>query len=1274
MSYKHFKKILFLLALVITLSVVIPSLSHVANALPGEGYTGGGDKSEEQIKKENKEAKEKEKKEEEKNKGRNPGKNSPDGQAREEGERKEKNPTKEEKEAKEKVEEDSKKAKEKEKEKEKENEDNKGTTADSRKNSPDANKQEEHKEDEEKKEEEAKKKGIKGVDSRWTLYAQIIMGQAIETKAKKEKDPALKKAFDGVVSGIIGDGGTTLDLPYTKFSALNKELTDKDVDVYEGGEEGQALASTLATFNQYGYFKSLSGNKIATEFIQFFGDLGRFFGGGIAYIGLIFYNLLSYLLEALLKGLVALNPYSLLGFDKGKTALPDNPVSKIVKKFFDAIGLNGEFFTTLTELGLICIVIGFVLKTMIKLAQTRFREASSGAYKVIVQVFVLSVGLPLLFVLSASIAKTANNFIKATHVTDSPAMSHLLDSRAMASGLNLSPSALKSSETPHVSAEENYIDTKYQPSKKSSRNRIYDINKEAYARLYNNDNERDISFKLVSKWLTGSNFDVNTYMADLRSNAELPGSKNFIEVYSKGKNLSASKTKKLSRRDLESAIWSSTQNTDGDLRKPDHDNYDPTLEIGVENDSSFSTQSVALLLQSSFDSSSAKFYSYNIAPKGEQANSKNNSTIKTEWREISMPGDGIFGVFGSWLSLVSESLAYIFIASAVIMALISTTFAQAIYKFVKQVFQAIIFGSIHSLLATFLIYLGTIGSLLMAVGLPGAFVKFIQGIESVVFTISGDKIPAGFVEIVGALISLIFAYWLSWGGRIAATGETPARLLVTFFTQMALDFESRVAELNRAGKTSFRVAGEGLRRSGRQRMNETSQRIKSGATESANAMKYGTKGAIKGGGREAIKGVVAGAVTGGVGGAVAGATKQGMKGAVKGGKAGSKNRAGSEEAFNQSLDDSGLSKASISQLKENFKERGSKRFANKMGKANDNGLMNNEMREQSMGRYQILKANEMADGIDESATGSDKYKNVVNNSDVPLSENLTADKESLDRISGDHHMYDNATKEDLMKYSQNAGDGAREFVDSEDGKPAFTRDEINSLSNAEDENDFVDRLHNTHSGMKYAMQTENARNMLKGSNFTNEDGEVSMGKVKQFQNTTNKAMNNGETLSKGQLRDKALLDSAFVMGAKEKYRKPSQKFRDKIGSTKSANYYDELSKKQAQNNQTRKRQNNSSVQKPTSKKQPTNVASRKQNMNKQASQRKNRMSNKKGVSRKPSTQTKQANPRSGKVTAKKQPTNADRRRQNTVSRKQSKATKPPVNRVDNNMNSRHKRD
>ncbi|WP_373194708.1 hypothetical protein, partial [Mycobacterium marinum] len=88
------------------------------------------------------------------------------------------------------------------------------------------------------------------------------------------------------------------------------------------------------------------------------------------------------------------------------------------------------------------------------------------------------------------------------------------------------------------------------------------------------------------------------------------------------------------------------------------------------------------------------------------------------------------------------------------------------------------------------------------------------------------------------IISLVLAYWISWGGRVSTTNETPARLLVTFFVHMALDFESRVSEMNRAGGTSFRVASEGLRQSARKQTSETSERIKAGAIESGNAMKY----------------------------------------------------------------------------------------------------------------------------------------------------------------------------------------------------------------------------------------------------------------------------------------------------------------------------------------------------------------------------------------------------------------------------------------------------
>src|SRR5699024_1855275 len=477
----------------------------------------------------------------------------------------------------------------------------------------------------------------------------------------------IEKAFDGAVSGIIGDGGVQLDIPYTQFSALNKELTKKPVDKYEGGEEGQALASTFATYSQYGYINSLSGNKLATGATEFIGNIGRFTGGLVAYIALVFYSAMTFLLDMVLEGLVALNPYSLLGLDDGKSGIQgDNAESKGLRDLFETIGLNGELFGTLTELGLIIIVFLFIMKMMINLAQVRFKKMGENTYKFLVRMFVLFAGLPLMFVMSANIAKTAQSYIKATHVTDAPAMSHLVDSRAMAYGLNMSPSALQEpKESHHVSAKENYIDERYQPAKKGSRNKISTINEEAYKNLYGKEDKKEINFDLVGKWLQGEKFDVNTYMADLRSNAELPGVKNFKEEYAKAKDLSDEEKDKLTRRDLESVMWSSTQNTDEELRKPDHKNYDPTMNIGVVDNSSFSTQSVVLMLQSEFDSSSAKFYAYNMAPQGQQANSKNISTIKTEWREITMPGEGMFGVFGSWLSLVSKSLTYVLIASAV---------------------------------------------------------------------------------------------------------------------------------------------------------------------------------------------------------------------------------------------------------------------------------------------------------------------------------------------------------------------------------------------------------------------------------------------------------------------------------------------------------------------------------------------------------------------------------------------------------------------------------
>jgi len=1038
---------------------------------------------------------------------------------------------------------------------------------------------------------------LEGKDSRWTLFSQIIMGQAIDTEKEKEDEEdskgVIEKAFDGAVSGIIGDGGVQLDIPYTQFSALNKELTKKPVDKYEGGEEGQALASTFATYSQYGYINSLSGNKLATGATEFIGNLGRFVGGGIAYIALVFYSAMTFLLDMVLEGLVALNPYSLLGLDDGKSGLPgDNPLSKGLRNLFETMGLNGEFFGTLTELGLIIIVFLFVMKMMINLAQVRFKKMGENTYKFIVRMFVLFAGLPLMFVMSASIAKTAQSYIDSTHVTDAPAMSHLIDSRAMASGLNMSPSALQESdESPHVSAKENYIDERYQPAKKGSRNNISTINEESYKNLYGKEDKKEINFDLVGKWLQGEKFDVNTYMADLRSNAELPGVKNFKDEYAKAKDLSDEEKDKLTRRDLESVMWSSTQNTDEELRKPDHKNYDPTMNVGVVDNSSFSTQSVVLMLQSEFDSSSAKFYAYNMAPQGQQANSKNISTIKTEWREITMPGEGMFGVFGSWLSLVSKSLTYVLIASAVIMALISSVFAQAFIKFFKQIWQSLVFGSIHSLLATFLIYLGVIGSILMAVGLPGTITKFVESLQSIILDVSQDNIPASLVEIIGAMVVLIMGYWISWGGRVASTGETPVRLLVTFFVTMALDYESRVAELNRQGGTSFRATGEGLRQAGRSTTSATSESFKAGAKESGNSLKSTSKGAMKGAARSAVIGAAAGVATGGVGTAVAMGSKSAMKGAGKGALEGRKNRDGSKEGLENSLSSKNMGKADMKSAigdakdkKSAMKAKASQRYASQIGKTNDKGTMSNQLRNQSLSNYQTIRSEEMANSINDDAKGSDKYAGVVKDSNQPFSKNLTANKDSIDEITGDQHMYENSTKSDLRTMSSRASEEAESYRMSGDQKPAFSQEEVNSLSEATDENDFVDRLHNTNNGMAYAMQTENAQNAMQGTKFVDENGEIQTNKIADYHKQVDRKVGSGEVLSKEELKDKATIDSAFIMGAKEKYREPSSKFKDKIGY------------RQADNT-------NNNVEDSKKKRDSSNIAKRNQSMNNRANKR-----------------------------------------------------------------------
>lgn len=1172
------------------IGLIAPSFSNSVYAEPGDGYTGSDgvekgkenkdkkDKSEkdakdakddpiqksgddDKTKDENGNKKEdkksdaqKEKEQEDRAKALNPGKNAPGGDKKE-AERKEKNPTKEEKEAKERVDKQTEEAKEKEKEKEKEVEDNKGTEDDSRKNSPDKNKNNEFSEDAKKKGNdpetgESKGKGkIKGKDSQWTLYAQMIMGKAIDTKKQDDKSKGvLQRGFDGVVSGIIGDGGVQLDIPYSKFSALNKQLVEgKDVDKYKGGEQGRNVASFLATYSKYGYINTISGNKIASEGSELVGGFVRVIAGIIALIGLVLYTLINKVTEWFSKALVMFNPYHALGFDKGDTVLPKNPVSTKMKEFFNAMGINGEFFQTLLELGILIISFIFLMAIIKNIFDRNIRALTDNVKKWIVRVVVIVVGLPVLALTASGISKTVSNFADLTNYNDSPAVKHLVDTRAMASGTNLSPDGLDEGKIPEAGATQDYIDKDFEPSE--NRNMIARINKESYERFYKDENESSIGFKILSKWMMNNNFNVNTYIADLRTDANLPGVANFDEAYANAKDLSKAQKEKLSRRDLEYVMWSGTQNADEDLRKPDFKNFDPTMPLGVYENKTFSTQSVVLMLQSSFDASSAKFYAYNFAPKNNQANLKNLTTVKTEWKEISMPGDGIVGGIGSWLSLISQSLSYVLLASAVLMALFTTTMVTGFIFFIKQAINTIILGSVPSLFATFLIYLGGVFSVIVAITIPGVFLKLVDGSGFVFGEVTNNFIPPGFIDITTSLISLAIAYWLSYGGRVSGTNETPVKLVSTFFMKIALDFEQRVGEMNRRNSTSIKESLKGASYSASGRAKSTSRQLGSRMSQDARSGSQGMKGMSKGAMSGLAKGAAVGLATGGTGAVVAGASKGLAKGAGKGALAGVNTPDGGKKGLQNALDAQGLGKGGFGEIKQAISKGKQGKVANSAGRANSKGALNGQQRREAYDQYSHARNNNMLSKVNHDAKSPNGKYGALYDSKGRLSQQSNANPNELDKIEGTNHLYDNDSKDALAGYSEKASDYASQATYMDDSgdeqfeRKRFTQEEVDNLATAKDENDFVDKLGDTTNGMGYALDSDNARSILEDTKFVDSSGEVDNQAVEKFQKETDSKFKTGE-LTDNDLKDKAKLDDAFVMGAKEKYRIPNAKYQN----------------------------------------------------------------------------------------------------------------------------------
>ena len=1048
----------------------------------------------------------------------------------------------------------------------------------------------------------AKNGNVVGIDNNmWVMYAQMVMGtvekKEDEDKKKNEENKpsakdiamhpiksakkAVTQSFDGAVSGIISDGGTSYDIPFNSMHERSKEILEASGSNKNGKEDGSAgrlVASFLATYSHYNYINTVSGNSIAVGVQQFGSGFIRVISGLFISIGLGFYALINALSDLLVNTLLLLNPYHFLGFEQGADLLPKgNFVSEALINFFDGLGLNGAFVTTLMELGMLIILFIFGIRVILLITRARFKEGGQQLGQWLVRVFIIFGFFPIMSLTASGFGSTMQEIKKNSTMDDSPVMTHLLDSHVWASGTNLSPTGFSSAEHPNAYSKDSHIDKRFDPAKPMGRNIISSINKQGYKVLYGKTSDTEISWLLLGRWVQGDTFNVNTYMGDLIKDEDatgngylLPGASNYQSVYGSWKGVKQNELdKKLPLTTISDAMWSASQDADKDHRKPDFKDFNPALKVGVKNDNSFSTQSVVLMLQTSIADNSAKFYAYNIAPSGEQSNAKNFSTVTTQWREITMPGDGVLGMYGSYISLLAESLEYVIIGLAVIMALLTTNIFVSIILFVKQLFRAITLGSVNSAMATALLYFGMIFSAMIALFVPGIFISLLQSFTGGLKGLTGDIMLPGAIDIVVSLFGVFLAYYISWGAKVAG-GETPVKLMVTLPVKMAMAFESRVAQLDKnGGVTSFRGAFRGASEEASRGMRNTSSEIgrKFGQdgkavsnTVSGQTVGRGTgavkgagkgfsKGAVKGAVKGFGKGAVAGGIVGGAVNAVRGAGTEGLRGAKAGATSGAlnghKDKKAQADAHNDAMNKAGFGTVRKTDKDGNkLKSVAGLRREAKGGRKGQNKVTPNRRR----GLMQQL-----ADAQSRNLATNTNYsaKDAVNkygalpfgiNPNERLRDQSLANGNALRDFTGDSDIYEKETPDELRHYSHVAGTSASDAID-ENGNQLFSRDEADSLRHANDEDEFAERLGQTENGMAYAMNTTSAKTMLQDTEFSDDNGNIDLDEIEKTRDELDHKFDNG-TMTEDDWKRKAQLDNAFMLGAQEQYRRPNNKFTD----------------------------------------------------------------------------------------------------------------------------------
>lgn len=663
--------------------------------------------------------------------------------------------------------------------------------------------------------------------SLWILYSQILMDSEKGGDKKKDDDGNMvEKGVKNAIGSFMGDGGVEINIPFNKMYSIGVDLdkAKKDNGNDDGTEvntqAGRQLAAFFSTFSHYGYIETISGNKLAAQSDGAINSILRFIAGFTMIIALLFYEFFNTILGGAVSFIGTLDLFSIMGFSDSETLAKntDNTFTKAIYGFVQGIGLSPHLFNLIVLAALWILVGLFVFRLMRTLSSQAFHFGQIGDHtrRFIVQFLVLF-PIPILVVtLVSGFAGQLSELNSSPKFNPSPPEQYILNDRKWASALNLSPSALQSGEVPNVGSEKQHIDGKYAPS--SSRDLIADINNESYKRMDGDASSKAIGFDLIFGYMQNNTFNVNTYMADIRQ-TPANSDKDTTEAYSAYQN-TKDLSKKVTQQNYDDYIWTSKPVSDSNAKeaKPTNENFKSSSNAGVDGDSSFSTQSVALMLQTSFENHAANFYAYNIPPQGLQGQAKNMSTVKTEWREYTMPGEGLIGKAGSYLAVVTQSLFQALIIFGCIHALIFTNFFKSAMLTIKHWFMAAGTGNpVHMLIA---LILGLTSPLtaFVAYALPSLFISlinvFASGMNGVVRAIGIQNID-GIIDIGKSLVFLFLGFYLIIAKTF--TGKNVITTIIDFPTEMGLDLARKASRIMRSRqqmRQAMRFAGQSARATG----------------------------------------------------------------------------------------------------------------------------------------------------------------------------------------------------------------------------------------------------------------------------------------------------------------------------------------------------------------------------------------------------------------------------------------------------------------------------